>query len=58
MILSNCKKYLHPYGKAESSHVTEVLDLLLGIYFLRIAFVKRLFVLHLLNSFKKHFTAN
>ena len=33
MILSSCKKYSHPYGKAESSHVTEVLDLILGIYF-------------------------
>ena len=42
MILSSCKKYLHPYGKMESSHVTQVPDLILGIY-LRTASVKKTF---------------
>ena len=41
MILSSCKNYLHPCGKEESSHAIYVIDLILGIYFLRIAPLKK-----------------
>ena len=41
MILSSFKKYLHPYGKAESSNIMEVLHLILDIDFLRIVSVKK-----------------
>ena len=49
--LSSCKKYLHPFGKADSGHVTYVLGLILGVCFVRIASVNKLLVLHMVNSF-------
>ena len=53
MLLSGCKKCLHSYRKAQSSHATEILDSISGLYFPRIVSVKKLLVLHLLNSFKE-----